>query len=277
MRFMLLVKSDANTEAGVLPDQKLLADMGKFNEEMTKAKVMLAGDGLQASSKGARVRCNKATKKVTVLDGPFAEAERGRRRILAHPDEVEERGASSGPSVCRFKGGEIEIRPLFELEDFPADPKQEKPEEWRAKEEALRETMPVQTSRGTKKMRFVGFVKGGADSESGEMPGSDALETMGAFVEEGVKAGVFLGGDGLKPTAAGTKVRFDGAKRTVLDGPFAESKEIIAGYSILAVDSKEEAIEWTKRFVVVDAAIRKIPEVECEVRQLFEAEDFPAA
>ena len=276
MRFMLLMKSDASTEAGVMPDPKVIADMGKFNEEMTQAKVMLAGDGLQASSKGARVRCNKATKKVTVLEGPFAEPS----EVVAGYWLIQTKSKNEAIEWAKrvpIQSGEIEVRPLFELEDFPADPKQEKPEEWRAKEEALRETMPVQTSRGTKKMRFVGFVKGGADSESGEMPGSEALEKMGAFVEEGVKAGVFLGGDGLKPTSAGTKVRYDGAKRTVLDGPFTEAKEIIAGYSILAVDSKEEAIEWTKRFVLVDAAIRKIPEVECEVRQLFEAEDFPAA
>jgi hypothetical protein len=259
-----------------MPDPKLIADMGKFNEEMTQAKVMLAGEGLQASSKGARVRCNKATKKVTVLEGPFAEPTAlaaGYWLIQTKSKNEAIEWAKRAP----IRSGEIEVRPLFELEDFPADPKQEKPEEWRTKEGALRETMPVQTSRGTKKMRFVGFVKGGADSESGDMPESDALETMGTFVEEAVKAGVFLGGDGLRPTSAGTKVHFDGAKRTVLDGPFTEAKEIIAGYSILAVDSKEEAIEWTKRFVLVDAAIRKIPEVECEIRQLFEAEDFPAA
>jgi len=72
-------------------------------------------------------------------------------------------------------------------------------------------------------------------------------------------------------------VRYEGKKRTVLDGPFTESKEIVAGYSILAVDSKEEAVAWTKRFVEVDARIRTLPEVECELRQIFEVEDFPAA
>ena len=74
MQFMLLVKSDASTEAGVTPDEKMLAAMGKFNDEMVKAGVMLAGEGLKPSSKGARLRCTKATGKITVIDGPFAEA-----------------------------------------------------------------------------------------------------------------------------------------------------------------------------------------------------------
>jgi hypothetical protein len=107
------------------------------------------------------------------------------------------------------------------------------------------------------------------------MPSTEALETMGAFMEEGAKAGVFLGGEGLKPTKDGVRVRYDGKNRAVLDGPFTESKEIIAGYCVLAVNSKEEAIAWSKRFVEIDAKIRPLPEVECEVRLLAEAEDFP--
>jgi hypothetical protein len=276
MRFMVLVKSDASSEAGVLPDPKLMAEMGRFNEEMQKANVMLAGEGLASSSQGARVRCNKATKKITVLDGPFAEA----KELVAGLWIIQTKSKQDALDWMKrapFQGGEVEIRPFFELEDFPADPKQEKPEPWRTKEQAMRETMSAQTSRGKKKMRFIGFVKGGADSESGKLPETAALEKMGTFIEQAAKAGVFLGGDGLKPTSAGTKIRYDGAKRTVIDGPFTEAKEIIAGYSILAVDSKEEALEWTKRFVAVDAEIRTIPEVECELRRIFEPEDFPAA
>jgi hypothetical protein len=275
MRFMVLVKSDANSEAGVLPDQKLLEEMNRFNDEMTKAGVMLAGEGIKESAKGARLRCTKATGKVTVIDGPFAEA----KELVAGYWLLQTK--SKGEAIewlkrAPFEGGEVEIRPVYELEDFPPDPSQDKPENWREKEEALRATQPAQTSRGSKKMRFVGFVKGGADSEAGVMPGTDAFEKMGAFMEEAVKAGVLLGGDGLKPTRDGVRIRYDGKKRTILDGPFTESKEIVAGFSILAVDSKEEAIAWSKRFVEVDASIRTIPEVECEIRELFEADDFPA-
>ncbi|HEX6273658.1 MAG TPA: YciI family protein [Polyangiaceae bacterium] len=276
MRFMLLVKSEPAAEAGVMPSAKELADMNAFNDEMIKANVMLAGEGLKASSRGARVRCNKATKKVTVLDGPFAEAKElvaGFWIIQAKSKDEAIEWAKRVP----FERGEVEVRPIFELEDFPADPKQGATDAWRKTELAARESLSQETTRGTKKMRFIGFVKGASDSESGKMPETGALEKMGAFVEEAVKAGVFLGGEGLKPTSAGSKVRYDGAKRTVLDGPFTETKEIVAGYSILAVDSKEEAVEWTKRFAVVDAEIRTIPEVECEIREIFEAEDFPPA
>lgn len=276
MRFMLFVKSDASAEAGVLPTPKELADMGKFNDEMTKAGVMLGGEGLHASSKGARVRCTKATGKVTVIDGPFAEA----KELVAGYWLIQTKSKAEAlewATRVPFANGEVEVRPIFETEDFPQDSTQDKPEQWRERELAARENQSAQTSRGKKKMRFVGFVKGGTDSESGALPSTDALEKMGAFIQEGIEAGVFLGGDGLKPTVEGARVVYDGTKRTVVDGPFSEAKEIVAGYSILAVDSKEEAIAWTKRFVEVDARIRSIPEVECEIRELFEAEDFPAS
>jgi hypothetical protein len=276
MRFMLLVKSDASTEAGVMPDEKTLAAMGRFNDEMVKAGVMLAGEGLKPSSKGARLRCTKATRKVTVIDGPFAES----KELVAGYWLIQTKSKAEAVDWAKrapLESGEVEVRPLFELEDFPQDRAHDKPEQWKEKEQAMRDSLSVQTSRGSKKMRFIGFVMGGKDSESGVLPRSDAMEKMGAFVEEGMKAGVFLGGDGLKPTVEGVRVHYDGTKRGVVDGPFTESKEIVAGYSILAVDSKEEAIAWTKRFVEVDAEIRSIPEVTCEIRELFEVEDFPAA
>jgi hypothetical protein len=276
MRFMVLVKSDAKTEAGVLPTQRELADMDTFNAEMTKAGVMLAGEGLKESAKGVRLCCTKATGKVTVIDGPFAEA----KELVAGYWMIQTKSKAEAVEWLKrapFQGGEVDIAPIYELEDFPADPSQVKPENWRQKEEEMRSKQPLQTSRGKKKMRFIGFVKGGPDSESGVMPSADALERMGVFLEEGTKAGVLLGGEGLKPTKDRIRIRYDGKKRTVLDGPFTESKEIIAGFTILAVDSKEEAVAWSKRFVEVDAQVRSIPEVECEIRELFEAEDFPAA
>lgn len=275
MRFMMLVKSDASAEAGVMPSPTELADMEKFNDEMTKAGVMLAGEGLHSSAKGARLRCEKATGKVTVIDGPFSEAKElvaGFWLIQAKSKAEAVEWAKKAP----FQGGEVEIRPLYELQDFPADPNQGKPENWREQEQELRTQQPVQTNRGKKKMRFLGFVKGASDSESGVMPDTAALEKMGAFIQEAAKAGVLLGGEGLKPTKDGVKVRYDGKKRTVLDGPFTESKEIVAGYSILAADSKEEALTWSRRFVEIDASIRPVPVIECELRQIMEADDMPA-
>jgi hypothetical protein len=271
MRFIIMVKSDDSSEAGVPPTPALIAEMEKFNAEATKAGVMLSGEGLHASSKGARVRFESG--KFTVTDGPFAEA----KELVGGFWLIEAKSKSDALDFAKsvpFQGGTVEVRPLYGSEDFPPDPEVAGTENWREKEEGFRDQAPAQTSRGKKKMRFMSFLKGDKFTESGVMPKTESLEKMGAFVEEAIKAGVFLAGDGLKPTAQGAKVVYDGTKRTIIDGPFTESKEIIAGYTILAVDSKEEAIEWTKRFCKVDAEIRDIPSVECELRLLVEPEDF---
>jgi hypothetical protein len=116
------------------------------------------------------------------------------------------------------------------------------------------------------------LVKATKDSEAGVMPSEQLLTEMGKFNEELVKAGVLLAGDGLHPSSKGARVRFSGAKRTVIDGPFPETKELVAGYWIWQVKSKEEAIEWVKR---CPNPMRG--ESEIEIRQVFEAEDFGAA
>jgi hypothetical protein len=115
------------------------------------------------------------------------------------------------------------------------------------------------------------IVKATKDSEAGVMPSEKLLAEMGKYNEELVKAGVMLAGDGLQPSSKGARVRFSGAKRTVIDGPFAETKELIAGYWLWQVQSKEEAIEWVKRCPNPSPG-----ESEIEIRQLFEAEDFGA-
>ena len=122
-------------------------------------------------------------------------------------------------------------------------------------------------------MRFMIIVKATKDSEAGIMPSKQLLTEMGNFNEELVRAGVLLAGDGLHPTSKGTRVKFSGTKRTVIDGPFAETKELIAGYWLWQVKSKEDAIEWVKRCPnpAVDGK-----EGEIEIRQVFEAEDFGA-
>jgi hypothetical protein len=115
------------------------------------------------------------------------------------------------------------------------------------------------------------LVKAIQDSEAGVMPSEKLLAEMGKFNEELVKAGVMLAGEGLHPSSKGARVRFSGAKRSVIDGPFAETKELVAGFWIWQVKSKEEAIEWVKR------CPNPMPgESEIEIRQVFEAEDFGA-
>jgi hypothetical protein len=120
-------------------------------------------------------------------------------------------------------------------------------------------------------MRFMIIVKATKDSEAGVMPSQQLLTEMGKFNEELVKAGVMLAGEGLHPSSKGARIRFSGSARTVIDGPFTETKEIIAGYWLWQVKSKEEAIAWVKRCPNPHDG-----ESEIEVRQVFEAEDFGA-
>ena len=118
-------------------------------------------------------------------------------------------------------------------------------------------------------MRFMLIVKATRESEAGILPSENELAEMGRFNEELAKAGVMLGGEGLQPSSKGARVRFTGKKRTVIDGPFAESKELIAGFWLIQAKSLDEAIEWVKR-----VPFSGEPESEIEIRQVFEAEDF---
>ena len=121
-------------------------------------------------------------------------------------------------------------------------------------------------------MRFMVVVKATKNSEAGVMPSEGLLAAMGKFNEELVKAGVMLAGEGLHPSSKGVRVKFSNGKRTVIDGPFAETKELIAGFWLWQCKSKQEAIEWVKR------CPDPMPgeEAEIEIRQVFEAEDFGA-
>ena len=121
-------------------------------------------------------------------------------------------------------------------------------------------------------MRFMIIVKASKDSEAGKMPSAELLTAMGKFNEELVKAGIMQAGEGLQPSSKGARVRFSGDKRTVIDGPFTETKELVAGFWLWQCKSKQEAIDWVKR------CPNPMPgtESEIEIRQVFEAEDFGA-
>ena len=120
-------------------------------------------------------------------------------------------------------------------------------------------------------MRFMMIVKATKDSEAGVMPSEKLISQMQKYHEELQKAGVLLDGSGLKPSSTGWRIRYSGEKRSVIDGPFAETKELVAGYTLIQVKSREEAVEWARRFPnpSIDGK-----EGEIEVRQLFELEDF---
>jgi hypothetical protein len=118
-------------------------------------------------------------------------------------------------------------------------------------------------------MRFMMLVKASKASEAGEFPSKELITAMGQFNEEMVKAGVLIAGEGLQPSSKGTRVTFSGSKRTFTDGPFAETKELLAGFWMIDVKSKADALAWASRVPFADGEV-------IEVRQVFEAEDFPA-
>ena len=118
-------------------------------------------------------------------------------------------------------------------------------------------------------MRFMMIVKASKDSEAGVLPRKEMLAAMGKYNEELAKAGVMLAGEGLQASSKGARITFSGSKRTVTDGPFTETKELVAGFWLIQVKSKEEAIEWAKRVPFKDGEV-------LEIRQVFEASDFPA-
>ena len=118
-------------------------------------------------------------------------------------------------------------------------------------------------------MKFMVMVKATPQSEAGELPSTAVLEAMGAFNEQLVKAGVLLAGEGLQPSSKGVRVRFSGSARTVVDGPFAETKELVAGFWLFQVRSLDECVEWVRR--------SPFEQGEVEIRQVFEADDFGEA
>src|SRR5437588_4379030 len=118
-------------------------------------------------------------------------------------------------------------------------------------------------------MRFMVLVKASDESEAGVLPSQELLTAMGTYNEDLVKAGVMLAGEGLQPSSKGARVRFDGSKRTVIDGPFAETNELVAGFWLWQCRSMEEAIEWLKR--------APFDQTELEIRQVFESDDFGEA
>jgi hypothetical protein len=138
--------------------------------------------------------------------------------------------------------------------------------------ETAPEPSSQQETKRSKTMRFMVMVKATKGSEAGEMPSTELLAAMGKYNEELVKAGIMLAGEGLHASSKGARIRFSGSKRSVIDGPFAETKELVAGFWIWQVRSLDEAIEWVKR-----CPNPMNEESDIEIRQIFEAEDFGEA
>jgi len=283
MRFMMMIKSDEQSEAGALPDEQVFVEMGKYNDALTQAGALLAAEGLQPTSKGARVKFSRG--KPTVTDGPFAEAKEViagywiiRANSLQEAIEWAKRVPfEAGETPANSTGaGEVEVRQLFELEDFPVGEEEsgwrEKEAEWLAASEGSGQ-IGVGQQQGSAGKRFIIFRKADKDTEAGLMPSEELLTAMGQYNEALINAGIMLAGDGLHPSSKGARVRYSRGKRTVIDGPFTESKELIAGFTMIRASSKEEALDWVKRWPPVDGN----GEAELEVRQVFDLEDLPPA
>jgi hypothetical protein len=273
MRFMILVKSNEKSEAGVLPTEAELAEMGRFNEELVKAGVMLAGEGLEASGKGTRVRI--AGGKTTVLDGPFSEA----KEVVAGYWIIKAGSKQEAIDLAKrvpFREGEVEVRQLYELEDFVIDPAEE-PGGWRDKEEELRSTLEVAAPPPRKPgtSRYVAFIMADENTEAAMPPNEKLMTEMGALMQEMVEKGALLAGEGLQPTSKGTRIAYSGDRRTVIDGPFTETKELIAGFSVIQTASKEEAVEFARRCLQIHVDGTGIDHGQIEVRRVFEVSDFP--
>jgi hypothetical protein len=277
MRVMMLLKSDSKAESGVLPDEKLLTEMGKYNQSMVDAGVMIGGEGLHPTSEGARIRISKG--KTTVIDGPFTES----KEIVAGffmlqtkslDEAVEWAKKIPGAPADSDAEGELELRPLFETEDFPVDPA-EQPGGWRDQEIEMRQSL--KTPGPEKGFRWISFLKADKNTEAAVMPSEKLLQEMGALMQEMGEKGLLISGEGLKPSSEGKKLKLSSKGVRVIDGPFTESKEIIAGYSVYRAKTKAEAIEWARRCLQIHVDGTGIDSGEIEVRRVFETEEIPVS
>lgn len=255
MQFMVLVKANEDSEAGAMPSEQLLTQMGQYNEELVKAGVLLAGEGLHPSSKGVRVKFARSTHSVT--DGPFTETKElvagfWLWQVGSKQEAIEWLKRCPNPHSGE---SEIEIREAGCVGGLTC---------------ISPSNVPAPQSA---KQRYMVLLKADRDFEAGVSPGEKVLAAMAQRNEEGVKDGVLLAAQGLQPSAKGARVKFSGSKRTIVDGPFTETKELVAGFWLIQVDSQKEAIEWVKRYPYPHGPKT---EFEVEIRKVFEASDFGA-
>ena len=248
MRFMIMHKVDAAMEASVPPSPELIATMGRFIEEHAKAGVFLAGEGLKPSATRARLAFSDG--KRTVQNGPYAGANELVARCMVirvkSRDEAIEWVSRYAEAVGDL---ELELGPVNEAWDLGLCPR------------------PADAP-----LRFLVLHKADPSSEAAERPSRRRLAELARVTEEMTRAGVLLSFERLQPSAKALRLRFSGGERLVFDGPFAESKELIAGFSILRLPSSEEAIALTTRFAEILGG-----EVEVDIRPMYEPEDFAAA
>ena len=240
MRFMIMHKMTEEMEKGLPPDPAIFEGVGKLIEEGVREKIFVSGEGLKPSSE--RVHIVYKDGKRTITDGPFTEA----KELVAGFALMSVRSKEEAISWCdKFAAvlGDVELfmGPVVEPWDLGMGPKPE-----------------------GAPLRVLSMHKMNEQAENEAPPDPSHMAKMGALVEEMTKAGVLQATGGLTSTKKGARIRFEGGKRTVIDGPFAESKELIAGYAIVELPAKSAAIEWATRFgeivKVNEVEIRQMPE-----------------
>lgn len=263
MRFMVFVKGNKDSEAGKLPSPEEIAEMGVFNQELIDAGMVLGMEGLKNTASSTRI--HYASGKTSVVDGPFAEAKEviaGYWLLSAKSKDDVLDWLKRAP--CFNDGGELEIRPLYEAEDFGGDPNAPAPPQTPAKPNTRRYLLSLFADR---------FTESEPDLTA---PGTQKLmEEMGGLMSEIAGQGALIAADGLKPSSHGVKLLFSGKNRRVIDGPFAESKELVAGFTVVRATSKEEAIDWARRMLVIHCSGVGAAEGKIDVRPIFETADFP--
>jgi hypothetical protein len=264
---MWIVKSSEASEAGVMPTEQELTEMGEYNDQLIEGGMMKAGEGLHPSSKGTRVKIING--KASIVDGPFAES----KELVAGFWIIDAKSMPDALAWAKrapFRDGEIEVRPLYEASDFEA------PGAASREQSAPPANAPAAPARKPGAPRYMLLLKADRATESKQVPSEKLLTEMGSLMNEATQKGQLLSGDGLKPTSEGARVIFGSGQPRVVDGPFTETKEIVAGYTIVQ-GSKEDAIELSRRMLEIHMRGVGIDSGEVEVRQVFETEDFPVS
>ncbi len=235
MRIIAMHKADKHTEAGTPPRPEQMFGIGKLMEDAGKAGVLRGGEGLRPSSE--RLRLSFAGGKATVTKGPYT----GQNELFAGFAMLKVKSMDEAVEwATRFAevvgGVEMELGPVTEAWDLGFCPKPE----------------------GHVGLRVLAMHKASPESESGEPPTPAQMAAMGKLIAQMTQAGVFIAAEGFAPSSKGVRLRFAGGKRSLIDGPFAESKELIAGYAIFEVSSLDEAVHWATRFAEVSGT----PEID---------------
>ena len=260
MRVIMLLKSDAKTEGGLPVAAKLREAMGKYAESLAKAGVVRGGEALQASSRGAKVRIARG--ETSVIDGPFAEA----KEVIAGYFVLEVGSlreavawAKRLPADCA-DDDHVELRPMYDADDFTLDG---------AESPAAIAPPADQPGAGP---RWASLLKADAYCEAGTPPTVELVREMGALVQEMAERGLWISGEGLKPSSLGARVYIENGHARVVDGPFTEAKELVAGISIFRSRTRAEALEWARRCLQIHMRGIGAEHGEIEVRLLAERE-----